>query len=132
MFAAGAMAWREGWRVIVWTHRNIIVPASIADKARELGAALTPAAAGLFETPLSESGALPASHFISSGMVDTALVPLLSDASALYAACVVGAAGQGIALTAAEEDASALVDESDVSEGDPFEAMARLALRLIK
>lgn len=57
---------------------------------------------GMFTTPLSADGSLPATHWISSGALDEALA-----------------------------DQIAAVAEMDTSDEDPFAAMARLNLTMI-
>ncbi len=102
------------------------------DQARNLGAALTRAGAGMYTTPLSITGAGPATHYISSGMLGTQFVALLSSPAALFAYAQQGAAAQGLALTATLDDATALISWSDVSAQAPFDAMARLGLSMVQ
>lgn len=105
---------------INWVHRCMIVSASIAETCRELASNLTPAGAGMWTTPLSLTGNLPATAYISSGMVDQVLADLLESPEAL-------AAGTGISLS----DAAAILSRSDISEEDPHTAMDRLGFKLI-
>lgn len=114
-----------------WQFITIIVPASLVEQARELGAALDPAGAGMYTTPLSPTGAEPATHYISSGLLYDTFPPLLADAALLYAAAQQGAEQQGMTLTATLEDAYALVAQSDVSSDAAFYAMERLGLVII-
>lgn len=114
-----------------WVHRNIIVPASLALPARNLAECLTPAAAGMFITPVSPTGDGDPTHFISSGLVDEQFMALLSDPAALYAACQQGAQAQGMTLTATLADAEALVAQANVSEENPFGALIRVGLKIL-
>jgi len=64
-----------------WTHRTIIVPAAFQQLAQALCEAAAEGAAGkgMFTTALSATGALPATHYISSGYIFddfAALLPL--------------------------------------------------------
>lgn len=62
----------------MWVHRTIIVNADQAELARSLCAALAgPAGEGMFNTPLSSSGDLPATHYISAGMLEDTFASLL-------------------------------------------------------
>lgn len=108
-----------------WNFQTMIVPAALAALARGLAAGLEPeAGAGMFTTALSTNGSEPASHYVSTGMIDDAFAPLLQDAAALRAACV--AAGADVPLAQCQ----ALVSQSDVSDDPPFDAFARLGLQL--
>lgn len=106
--------------IIEWTHRCMIVPDGIAERCRELAATLTPAGAGMWTTPLSPTGAEPATHYISSGLVDQVLADMLESPEAL-------ADGTGITLA----EAQAILSAADVSQDDPHDAMTRLGLILI-
>ena len=117
--------------MITWKHTNIIVPASHVDAARKIGTALQPAGSGMYSTPLSPSGLEPATHFISSGLIDENMVPLLSNPAYLHGAAQQGAVVQGITMTTTLADATALIAQSDVSHEPPFDAMARLGLQML-
>lgn len=110
--------------------RTMIVPSEIAAAARNLGECLTQAAANMFNTPLSPSGELPATHYISSGLIDDVWDAALSDSSILYAAAQQGSAAQGLTLTATPDDASALLEHGDITDEPADVAMARLGLQL--
>lgn len=115
---------------MTWVHRTLVVPADIVEAARNLGECMHPAAAGMFTTQLSPTGALPATHWISSGLIEDIWLVALSDPAMLHGAAQQGAAEQGLTLTATFADAEALVAQADVSE-EPWEAAcARLSLTL--
>lgn len=105
---------------INWAHRCMIVPDSIVSQCRELAGRLTPAGEGMWTTPLSPTGSPPATHYISSGLVDQVLADLLVSPAAL-------AGGTGITLA----EAQTLLAAADVSENGPHAAMALLGLKLI-
>lgn len=117
---------------ITWVFRTLVVPAGIVAAARELGAALTPAGAGMFTTPCSPTGTGDATHYISSGMLDAQFAGLLADVAGLYAAAQAAAKAQGLTLTATLADCTALLTTGDISEDQPFVALGRLGLQLIQ
>lgn len=111
--------------------RTFIVPAEIANAARNLGECLTPAAAGMFNTPLSPTGELPATHYISSGLIDDVWSVPLTDVAILYGAAQQGANEQGLVMYGTLADAQRLLAEGDISDEPADVAMARLGIRLI-
>jgi len=129
----------------MWVHRTIIVPAPLVEAARGACAGLAgPGGSGMFTTPLSATGMLPASHYISSGMIEAPFADLLPLTSVSYAEdgtpsvetrpgnvalTVQLAADAGLPLTEAE--VSALLSAVDVSAQSAQDALARLGLRLI-
>jgi hypothetical protein len=58
-------------------QRCIIVPDAWVNLGRALTDNMGPAAAGMFRVPLSKDGALPASHWISAGMIDDTFANVL-------------------------------------------------------
>jgi len=132
-----------------WTHRTIIVPAAFQQLAQALCEAAAEGAAGegMFTTALSATGALPATHYISSGYIFddfAALLPLTTVEPSTddgepdmvterpgNVAFVEGLAAQaGITLPAGT--VAGLFDALDVSEQGPFEAVARLGLVMVQ
>ena len=113
---------------MTWIFRTLVAPASVVEQARNLGDCMHPAAAGMFTTPLSTTGAYPATHYVSSGLIEDVWIGPLSDPAILYAAAQQGAIDQGLTLTATYEDAVALLTEGDISEEAPELVYARLGL----
>lgn len=115
--------------------RTIIIPAALVIAARNLGACLVPAAAGMFITPMSASGANPPTYYVSSGtFTDAGFTTLLSDATLMYSMAQQGAAAQGLTLTATQADCNNLVAQSvvvDLAVEQPFDTFARLGLKII-
>jgi len=123
--------------------RTIIIPAALVMQARELGASLAPAGINMFETALSATGMPPASHYISSGMIDDPFAPILNDGTALYAAAQQGATVQGLTLTITQTDCNNLVSQAIISDGtytdaqrnvsqeSAYQMLARLGLAII-
>jgi hypothetical protein len=87
---------------VVEIFRTIVVPAAEQALAQSI-AAEYPGGAGMFTTGCSPSGLLPATDYISSGMMGEDIVEALG---------------------------TALVDE-DISEEPPFVALERLGLQLV-
>ena len=124
-----------------WLHRCMIVPAAHVEFARDLPVAIAgPSGAGMWTKPLSPTGNEPATHFISSGLIDAqfaALMPLMTypaDAEPIYtpgrpevAAYLASEAG----LPTTYEQVQALFAACDSSEQEAQAAMARLGLMLV-
>lgn len=105
-----------------YVHRCLIVEASIAEQARQLAVALAgEPAAGMWLTALSPTGEAPATHYVSSGMIEDTFVGILESAAVLAAAA-------GIS----EAEAEALLAQADISQAEPFEAFERLGLQIIR
>lgn len=125
-----------------WVHRCLIVPAEHADLARVLCETLAgPGGAGMFTTPLSPTGQEPATHFISSGLLDeqfAQLLPLAEFQTDAEPVIYPGqpeliaqmAADQGMVVTS--EQVQALLAASDVTEQEAFTALARLGLQIVQ
>jgi len=118
--------------------RTMIVPAALAPLARALAAGLSPGGVGMFQTGLSPTGAEPATHYVSSGLINPAFGVVMQSAAALHTAVI----AKGGTVTLAK--CQALVSQSDVSGGEvliddegreyvetPFQAFERLGLRLV-
>ena len=116
----------------------MIVPAAQVEFARALPPAIAGASgSGMWTTPLSPTGAEPATHYISAGLIDqqfAALMPLTqypADAEPIYtpgrpevAAYLATEAG----VPTTYEQVAALFAVCDSSDQDPEVAMARLGL----
>lgn len=126
-----------------WTHRTIIVPAAFQQLAQALceAAAEGVAGEGMFTTALSATGALPATHYISSGYIfdDFAdILPLatvdeegnVSIRPGNVAVVETMAAQAGITLPAGT--IAALFSAIDVSDQEPFVAMARVGVQIVQ
>ena len=129
----------------MWTHRTIIVPASIVEPARAACAGLAgPGGSGMFTTPLSPTGKAPPTHYISSGLIEAPFADLLPLTSVSYAEDSTPsvetrpgnvvlttqlAVAAGLPLTEAE--VTTLLFAVDVSEQSAEDALARLGLKII-
>ena len=127
---------------MTYTFRTFIVPESVAKTARDMCADIAgPDGDGMFTTELSATGSAPATHFVSSGPISdemAALLPLTTvnpDGSTTTApgdpAYVVELAAQA-GITVTVEQVAGLLAAVDVSDQAPFDAMARLGLKLVQ
>ena len=106
-----------------WTHRTIIVPDAVVIAARLACEALAGAGgSGMFTVPLSPTGELPATHWISSGLIEQEFADLLASPDALTAV----ASGAGIDPA----PLVAIVAASDITDEPADAALARLGLQL--
>lgn len=109
-----------------WIFRTMIIPASLAGVVRSMTDNFGQSAALMFRTPLSPTGALPATHYISTGLIGEMFAEMMDSPEAL----VTGASGLGISVSL--QDATAILSAADVSNEEPFIALARLGLKLIQ
>ena len=106
-----------------WTHRTIIVPAPAVVGARMACEALAGAGgSGMFTVPISADGQLPATHWISSGLIEQDFADLLASPDALTAV----ATGAGLDPA----PLVAIVAASDISDEPADVALARLGLQM--
>ena len=122
------------------TYRCIIVPGAQVQYARDLSAAAAgPAGAGMYTTPLSPTGELPATHWISAGLISQSFADMLpltifpEDSDPITApgeALLVADLATANDYPTTRDDVQALFDASDVTEQDAFTAMARLGLMM--
>jgi len=123
-----------------WTNRTLIVSDEQVEFARLLTATIAgPSGAGMWTTPLSPTGEMPATHWISSGLIDqqfAALLPLAeypADSDPVHTpgqpeVCAHLATEAGMTVTAAQ--VAALFAASDVTTEDAQTAMARMGLMI--
>ena len=125
-----------------WQHRCMIVPAEHADLARVLCETLAgPGGAGMFTTALSATGQDPATHYISSGLIEQSfadLLPLLIQTETGMEKInqgqpeIIHAAAQQAGLTLDQPEIERLLAAVDVSDQSPLEAMDRLGVRMVQ
>lgn len=127
----------------MWLHRSIIVAADQRDLAAQLCAVLAgPGGSGMFTTPLSANGAAPATHYISSGMIEdnfAALLPLDAMVDDVWTRTYPGLPETIVQLYNATDNppvtlnqVTAVFATADVSEEEPFSVMARLQLQMMR
>lgn len=124
-----------------WTHRCLIVPNAQVEFARSLSAAIAGlSGTGMWTAQLSAGGNEPATHWISSGMIDQRFADLLPvmryplDADPIYTpgqASLAAYLATKAGFAATEADVQALFDVSDASDQDPHAAMQRLGLQMV-
>ena len=108
-----------------WTHRTIIVPDTVVVPTRLACEALAGAGgSGMYSVPLSPTGELPATHWISSGLIEQEFADLLANPDAL-AAVATGAGLDPVPLVA-------IVAAADISDEPADVALARLGLSMIQ
>lgn len=110
---------------MAWDFITMVVTAEMAPLARGLAAGLTPAGAGMFETALSPTGQLPATHFVPSGAIEPEFTNMISSAESLFGAA--SAAGSLVTL----EQCQALVGTSVVSTEGPFQVFEAMGLQIV-
>lgn len=117
-----------------WTHRFMVVPAANVATARQLALDLAepPAADNMWTVGLSPNGLAPATHYISSGLIDIQFAALLGAAASTYA--VDQAMGGSVSLA----DIQALYAAAPLgtyirsdAEGKEHECIAALGLQLL-
>ena len=126
---------------MTWLFRTMIVPDSIVATVRSLADSFGPAASGMWTTPLSPTGELPATHWISSGFVGddfAAALPLSHYVDDVWvtepydpAAFVALAEANGVTPPPVEA-ITQIMSMVDVSDQEPFAAMARLGLFMVQ
>ena len=125
--------------------RTLIIQAQDATYARLIAQGFGPGGVGMWSTPLSASGAEPATHYISSGYIPAEFVSLspctewTTDENGAWvqtshypgdAATVYAYASQG-GLPITQKQIEGIFSRSDCSPQEPFVAMARLGLKII-
>ena len=126
-----------------YTRRVIIVPAAFQQFAQGLceAAAEGDAGKGMFTTGLSPDGAEPATHYISSGPIANEfgdLLPLTSfdeegaPTTRPGDVATVEAIADQAGITLPAGTIAALFAAIDVTEQEPFTAMARLGVQIVQ
>jgi hypothetical protein len=121
-----------------WKYRCLIVPDAQVAFARALSETVAgPAGAGMWTTPLSASGFMPATHWISAGLISAefaALLPLTTYPADAEPVTVPGDVATVAQLAAANgfeattEQVQALFDASDITEQEAMQAWGRLGM----
>ena len=127
-------------------HRTIIVPKAKQALSQSLCAGLAGnACAGMFVTGLSATGKAPATHYISSGPISHDMAALLpcktvttdKDGKTVVTTApgmpdAVPALATKAGLSTTKTKITALYAAIDVSDQEPFAAMARLGLQMVQ
>lgn len=121
--------------------RTMIVPATIVTTVRALADSFGPAATGMWQTGLSPDGTEPPTHFISSGMIGddfAAIMPYSHMVDGVwttepYSASAFVALAEAYGVTPPPvEQITQIMSMVDVSDQEPFVAMARLGLAMVQ
>ncbi|MEN6621314.1 MAG: hypothetical protein ABFD50_07185 [Smithella sp.] len=127
-----------------WLFRTMIVPDSIVTQVRSLADSFGPVAQGMWITPLSPTGTMPATHWISSGLIgddfaaimpfshyDDSEPPVWMTDDYDPAAFVALASANGV-IAPPVEVITQIMSMVDVSDKEPFTAIARMNLQMIQ
>jgi hypothetical protein len=126
--------------------RTLVIAAQDADNARAIAAAFGPGGVGMWTTPLSATGAEPATHYISSGYIPAEFVSLAPCtewgqdedgnwiAVSTYAgdAATVYAYAEQAGLTISLADIEGIFARADVSSQEPFVHMGRMGVKIVQ
>ena len=114
-----------------WVHRCMIVPVDYVDLARSLCATLAgDGGSGMFTTALSATGQDQATHYISSGLIESDFSDLLPLSSTPGQPDVVHSLALQSGMSVSVDDVTRLLAAVDVSEEPPAEALGRLGLAM--
>ena len=128
----------------MWLYRNLIISAAQRDLAADICSTLAGAGgSGMFITALSADGAEPATHYISSGLIEdrfAALLPLDALVDDVWTRTYEGMASTVVQLyNEAKPDTPITLEQvqavfagADVCEEEPQAAMARLGLQMVQ
>lgn len=111
---------------------TIVVPANVAVAVRKVGEVLGSDTDGMFTTGLSASGAAPATHFISSGVIYPRFVSAIRSGDLIYSFVTERIAQNGKTFPYTLAQVKTAVASIDVSTDVPFDALARLGLSLVR
>lgn len=110
-----------------YVYKCLIVPLEIQPISQNLCAQLAgQSGENMFTTGLSATGAAPATHFISAGMIDKQFAYVMSNSAIMHQSCI----NAGINVTL--EQCQDILDAADISEDEPFIALDRIGLKLIQ
>lgn len=124
-----------------YSHRTLIVPDNLVVFARELTLSIAgQSAENMWNTALSNTGKLPVTHWISSGMISNDFVGIIPFMEFNTEGTEVKTKGQPdvcqylaskAGFNTSIEEIETLFEQADITEQDAFTAMERLGLKLI-
>lgn len=128
---------------MTWAFRTLIVPDAVVDTCRSLAMLLAGEGQRLWTTPLSADGREPATHWISTGLIEQPFADLLplsewthTDEVGWVETIVSGGNPALLAEMSegavTEEHAQAIFALCDVTMEDPQQALARLGLQIVQ
>ena len=127
---------------MAWAYRNMIVTDAVVDTCRSLAMLLAGEGQKLWTTPLSPDGTEPATHWISTGLIEAQfadLLPLSEWTLNLDDEWTETVISNGDAYTLAELSDGAVTEEQviaifsmcDVTLDEPQQALSRLGLQMV-
>ncbi|MEN6608603.1 MAG: hypothetical protein ABFD60_15260 [Bryobacteraceae bacterium] len=125
--------------------RTLIVPTANVELARAIAASFGSGGAGMWTTPLSPTGAEPATHYISTGYIPAEfayLVPCQTWGHDMDGNWIPGPTDPGdpvavynlaveAGIICTQDDIDDLFAAADVTEQEPFVAMGRLGVGIV-
>jgi hypothetical protein len=130
-----------------YQHATIVLTNAVAVNLRKLSQMLERSETdGMFTTPLSATGALPVTHWISSGMVPKAYVTVLNNPTQLKQAADAAYAAESLVQPFSLAQITNALSQCTISDGtttvdvdgiptvvleDPHALLVRLGLKLI-
>ena len=124
-----------------YSHRTLIVPDNLVVFARELTLSIAgQSAENMWNTALSNTGKLPVTHWISSGMISNDFVGIIPFMEYDSEGTEVKTKGQPdicqylasqAEFNTSIEEIETLFEQADITEQDAFTALERLGLKLI-
>ena len=108
-----------------WVHRCMIIPASLAPQIRQIADSFGESASNMWTTALAPIAETVATHYISSGLIWQSFADMIANPEALKLGC------ENAGVTISLETCQALLAACDISEEEPFTAMARLGLTVL-
>ena len=123
---------------MAWAYRNMIVSDAVVETCRSLAQLLAGAGQKLWTTPLSSDGQEPATHWISSGLIEQQFADLLPLSEFTQDDVEVVVSPGNPALLAelsqgavTEEQVIGIFSQCDVTIDEPQVALARLGLQMV-
>lgn len=110
----------------LWVHRCMIIPATLAPQIRQLASSFGSSAENMWTTTLAPPGETVATHYISTGLIHQSFADMISSSEALQAGCT------NIGVTLPIENCQILLSSCDITEDEPFSAMARMGLKIME
>lgn len=112
---------------------TVIITTAVAVNLRKLSQMLDRGETdGMFAVGLSATGSLPATHYISTGMVPEAYVNAITNETRLFNIAKKAYADEGATFPFTQAQVTNALSKCDVSEDNPFAAMDRMGLKMIQ
>ena len=110
-----------------------IVTLAVASNLQEMSRRLDkPHCGGMFTSALSASGTAPATHYISSGLIPQFYAQTIANNVLLFNRAKAAWEADGDVFPYTQLQVTTQLALCDISQDPPFEAMARMGLRLVQ